>query len=60
MVSRLPKSKGRQSRSELADIAGFRLQAETVPERPPLPDLPFFRVWRTHGFRLVCRMTTLF
>nr|WP_051551687.1 JAB domain-containing protein [Acetobacter persici] len=42
MVSRLPKSKGRQSRSELADIAGFRLQAETVPERPPLPDLPFF------------------
>lgn len=42
MVSRLPKSKGRASRSELADIAGFRLQAEMVPERPPLPDLPFF------------------
>lgn len=42
MVTRLPKGKGgRRSKSELADIAGFRLQASAEQAVPPLPDLSF-------------------
>ncbi|MCP1244474.1 DNA repair protein RadC [Acetobacter cerevisiae] len=41
MVTRLPKGKGRRSKSELADIAGFKLQTDAVQTGPPLPDLPF-------------------
>ncbi|MFT8472953.1 JAB domain-containing protein [Acetobacter persici] len=41
MVNRLPKGKGKPPRSELADIAGFRLQVGAVQVMPSLPDLPF-------------------
>lgn len=46
MVGRLPKGKGRAPRSELADIAGFRLKGDGVEALPPLPDLPFLSVLR--------------
>nr|WP_298795459.1 DNA repair protein RadC [uncultured Acetobacter sp.] len=41
MVNRLPKGKGKSSKSELADSAGFRIEAGDLQAVPPSVEFPF-------------------